>query len=136
MAELPIKNIINETLHKLSLQQLNEKTKMFQHVDLPLITIRYKTSNENIPKKRLRLYLDLIDTKYPLDRRLGDKHRADLVSQIFKCNVSEKDLVRLATFKKITKKKVITMNNENVKTISRLRWRGRDNLNKNIIHFR
>lgn len=135
MTDLEIKNKINETLQKLHTEKLNQKIKMFQQVELPFISIRYKSTSERVSRKKLRLYLDLINVWYPLDAKLDDKHKANLISQIFKCKCNETDLVYLRSFKDITKKKVLTLNKENVKTISRLRWRGRENLNKNLIHF-
>lgn len=130
-----IKQKINETLTKISIHRLNEKIKLFQHVDLPFISIQYRKTLEPVSRKRLRFYLDLIDVWYPVYRSADNKTKAQFISEIFKCECTEEDLIKLKSFKDITKKKVIGMNNENVKTISRIRWRGRDNLNKNIIHF-
>jgi hypothetical protein len=88
-----------------------------------------------VSKKELRLYIDLIDVWYPIYRRADDKTKANFISEIFNCDVDENDLANLCSFKEITKKKVITLQGENVKIVSRLRWRGRDNLNRNYIHF-
>jgi hypothetical protein len=133
-----IKDKITETIHKMSIHRLNEKTVLFQHVDLPFISIKYRKHNKliTVSKKRLRFYLDLIETWYPLYSKSDNITKADFISEVFKCWCTEEDLDSVALFKKITKKKVITMKDNNVKTIKRLRWRGKHNLSKNYIHVR
>jgi hypothetical protein len=115
--------------------RLEEKMIMFQHIDMPFICLKYINTPIKVGRKRLRLYLELIETWYPIYRKVDNETKAQFISEIFKCQCTTEQLDKLASFKQITKKKVITMNNENVKTISRLRWRSRDQIQKNNIHF-
>lgn len=131
-----IKQKIEDTLLKVSKQRLADKIKAFERVDIPLISVVYRKEPVSVSRKQLRLYLDLIDTWYPIYRNADNKTKADFIAEVFKCECSLCDLERLKSFKEITKKKVVTAENENVKTISRLRWRSRDHISKNIIHFR
>lgn len=130
-----IKYKIEETRNKLIEKTLNEKINLFQRVDLPLITIHLKREPEKVSRKKLRLYLELINDWYPLYSRSTNDEKAKFILEIFKCQCTERDLDTLHIFKDITKKEVITMRNEKPKIISRLRWRSRENLIKNIIHF-
>jgi hypothetical protein len=112
LTDIQIKQTVAEITAKLSRQKLNK-----------------------VSRKELRLYLDLIDVWYPIYRQADDKTKANFISEIFNCDVDENDLTNLCSFKQITKKRVTTEQDENVKIISRLRWRGRDNLHRNYIHF-
>jgi len=135
MNELQIKNTIERTLIAISKQRIEDKFKSFEKIDIPLLTISYKRNHSEVSRKKIRMYLDLLDSWYPLYRNADVTTKAEFISDIFKCNCTKEQLEQLQAFKQITKKKVITMENERIKTISRLRWRGRDNLNRNIIHF-
>jgi hypothetical protein len=134
MTDLQIKQGVAKAATKLSRQRLMEKAKSFDHIDIPFIALRYREEPDEISKKRLRFYLDLIETWYPLWSRTDNNTKAEFISTIFKCVCSAEDLAKLKTFKEIIHKKVITANNENVKIISRLRWRGKENHYRNYIH--
>ena len=134
MTDLEIKQGVERIYAKLSKQSLDEKVKVFLHVDVPLISTKYRKELVPVSRKQLRLFADLIDTWYPLYRKSDDQTKAEFIQDIFKCVCSVEDLAKLKSFKEITKKRVITANNENVKVISRLRWRSRENLTKNYIH--
>ena len=129
-----IKDIVESTTRKISTQRLNEKLRVFRDVELPFINIKYIEKPIKVSKKRLRLYLDLIYTCYPTARNAPTKALAELITELFKCECSEKDLLRLRMFKDITTKKVITMKDNNVKQVKRIRWRHK-NVNKNRIHI-
>ena len=135
MSNQQIHQKISETLQKMSIMRLNQKMKQFERIDLPLIRIKYRRERIPVSKKDIRLYSDLIDVWYPLYKEVDLRSKAEFISEVFKCVCTEEDLIRLKSFKEITKKNVLTMENENVKTIKRLRWRSRENLHKNIIHF-
>ena len=109
---------------------------MFRKIDIPLISIKYRTGLITVPKKRLRLYLDLIDAWYPLYGESDNRTKADFISEIFKCWCTEEDIESVHPFKQVTVKKLINMKDGNVKTIKRLRWRSKHNLSKNYIHVR
>jgi excinuclease UvrABC helicase subunit UvrB len=115
--------------------RLNIKMKQFERIDLPLIRVQYRRERIPVSRKDIRLYSDLIDIWYPLYKDVDLRSKAEFISEVFKCVCTEEDLNKLKSFKDITKKNVLTMENENVKTIKRLRWRSRGNLQKNIIHF-
>jgi len=134
MTDLEIKQKVSQAIKKITKQNLDEKIRLFQLIDLPFITITYKKEKEIVGRKRLRLYLDLFEQLYPLWEESDNKTKADFISDVFKCVCKEEDLNTLHSFKDITIKKVITMKNDNVKTIKRLRWRHKDNVHKNYIH--
>ena len=136
MTDLEINQRITQTIQKISKQRLDEKMRLFELIDLPFITITYKTEKEIVGKKRLRLYLELFELIYPLWANSDNETKSQFISNIFKCVCTIEDLEKLKTFKDITIKKVITVKNDNVKTIKRLRWRHRDNVHKNYIHFK
>lgn len=129
-----IKEKVNDISNKISALRLNKKIKQFQLIDLPFITIKYRTEPIKVSRKQIRLYLDLIETWFPLYSRSDNKTKADFISEIFKCKCNETDLLNLKQFKKITIKEVLTMENDNVKTIKRLRWRSPNNVHRNYIH--
>lgn len=136
MEDQYIKDKVAEVMLKISKQRLQRKMDEFRHISLPFIIIKYIKEPIPVGRKRLRLYLDLIDCWYPIYKNADDETKAQFISEIFKCECTANQLRKLATFKEITKKKVITINDDHVKIISRLRWRGRDNLNRNYIHDR
>ena len=119
MTDDAIKNKVAETLHKISIYNLNRKAELFKHVDLPLITLRFKTTLEPISRKKLRFYIDLAQVWYPLffNNNMDNKEKAEFISSTFKCICDEKDLEKLKPFKVITKKEVITFENNKIKTI-------------------
>jgi hypothetical protein len=135
ITDFEIKQLVDKSATKLSIQRLNEKIRLFQIVDVPLISIHYRVDPVRVSRKKVRLYLDLIDVWYPLYSQADDDTKAHFISDVFKCVCTKADLSNLRSFKQITKKKLVTTQSENVKTISRLRWRGRDNLTRNYIHF-
>jgi hypothetical protein len=103
---------------------------MFLHVDLPLISIRFN----KVSRKELRLYLELIEQCYPLAELANNETKADLIKEVFKCKCTKDDLNNLRSFKDITIKKVITMKDNDVKVIKRIRWRSKTKVSKNYIH--
>jgi len=129
-----IKYKIEETLHKMSIQRLDKKIALFNHIDVPLISIKYRKIPDKVSRKRLRLYLELLDTWYPLYRNADPTTKANFIVDIFKCVCTEEDLESLKSFKRITKKELITTKNDKITTIKRLRWRSREQVSKNIIH--
>ena len=136
MTDFEIKQGVANAAAKLSKQRLDEKAKLFLHVDVPFISIKYRTELAPVSRKQIRMFSDLIDAWYPLYRKSDDQTKAEFIQDIFKCVCSAEDLAKLKTFKEITHKRVITANNENVKVISRLRWRSRGNRTRNYIHSR
>lgn len=136
MTDQYIKDKVSEITERLSKQRLHNKMLMFQHIDMPFICLKYINTPIVIGRKRLRLYLDLIDCWYPIYSKADNETKAQFITDIFKCQCTSEQLDKLAMFKDIIKKDVITAKDGNVKTISRLRWRGRDNLNRNYIHSR
>jgi hypothetical protein len=89
-----------------------------------------------VSKRELRFLLELIDVWYPIYKKTDNETKANFISEVFNCQCTKEDLDNLKSFKEITKKRLVTAQNENVRIISRLRWRGRDNLHRNYIHFR
>ena len=89
---------------------------------------------DNLSKKEKRLVIELVRQHIPLRHNDNDILAAWIKDEL-NLNITEDDIKKIPSFKQITKKKVITMNNENVKIINRLRWRNRDQVQKNIIHF-
>lgn len=138
ITDAQINQKVNEVLHKISLHNINRKIEIFQHIDIPLIALRFKQTVEPVSRKRLRFYIDLAKVWYPLffNNHMDNKTKAEFISETFKCICNEEDLEKLKSFKDITKKEILVMENDKIKTISRLRWRGRDNLRKNIIHHK
>jgi hypothetical protein len=130
-----IKQKIEETILQISKCRLSEKMKLFQHIDLPTITIKFIKKPQKVSRKRLRLYVDLVKEHYSLAKYADNYYLAGLISECFKCVCTKKDLDKLRPFKEITVKKVITMKDDNVKTINVLRWRYKGNRDRNRLHY-
>jgi hypothetical protein len=126
---------IESTIHKVSTQRLNELMHKFEIEELPIIAIKYIKKPIKISHKRLRLYLDIILTCYPTAKYAPNDALAGLIEEIFKCECTRNDLDHLRPFKDITIKKVITMKDNNVKQVKRIRWRHKNNVNRNRIHI-
>jgi hypothetical protein len=135
MDDLYIKYMISKTLTNISKQKVENKFNNFRKIDIPLLSISLRDKPIEVSRKKIRLYIDLIDEWYPLYKNADINTKLEFITDVFKCNCSIEDINRLKSFKDITKKQIITLNNEQPKTISRLRWRSRANITKNIIHF-
>ena len=73
--------------------------------------------------KELRLALDMINQRYPLYKRSDNKTKLGFLYDIFDFDIIEKDLDKLKSFKKITKKARIVLINNKPKLISVIRYR-------------
>lgn len=130
-----IKDKVESTIQKISIQRLNEKLRIFRDVELPFINIKYIKKPIKVSRKRLRLYLDLVLMRYPDLKYAPTSALAEFITEIFKCECTEKELLHLRMFKDIVTKKVITMKDNNVKQVKRIRWRHKNNVNRNHIHI-
>jgi nanoRNase/pAp phosphatase (c-di-AMP/oligoRNAs hydrolase) len=130
-----IHNKVESTTKKISTQRLNNKLRLFQKIELPFITIKYIKKPIKVSRQRLRLYLDLVYMEYPDLKYAPTAALAEFITETFKCECTEQELLRLRMFKDITTKKVITMKDNNVKQVKRIRWRHKNNVNRNRIHI-
>ena len=116
-------------------KRFEEKLLTFQKVSLPIITIKYIKRPIAVSRQRLRLYLEILEAGYPKCKNYDNETKAQFLSNVFKCRVTSEELDSLRSFKQITKKKVITMSNGHIKTITRTRWRNKYSRLKNYIHL-
>lgn len=130
-----IKRGVERQIRLQSLRRLKEKADDFNTFVVPMISIRIRKVPIEISNKKLRYYRDLIFHWYPLYKFMEDEEVAKAIKDVFKCKCTTEDLQSLKSFKQITKKEIITTKEERVETVRILRWRGRDNLHRNIIHF-
>jgi hypothetical protein len=112
-------------------KSLDEKSRIFLDVELPIISIKFREEPIDINRRRLRLIWELIKDKPDLTNNIA---RAKFIEDVFKYKCTKEDLDNLKTFKDINIKKVITMNDDNVKIIKRTRWRSNSNIHRNYIH--
>lgn len=73
--------------------------------------------------KEIRLALDMIDQRYPLYKKADLQTKLDFIYDIFNFDIVKNDLLKLKSFKKITKKARIIIKNNKPKLVSVIRYR-------------